>query len=76
MSDVDPSWQSPDTIPPGVVMLRGRFGGRGSVLTWPEARLVGFEWFAKGRDGYFHPIAKGTLPFKAIGWRHPAPKSG
>lgn len=69
------AWQSPDAIPDGVVTLRGRFGDRGSVLTFPEARLVGFEWFAKGADGHYRRIA-GTLPFTPIGWLHPAPKNG
>ena len=63
-------WQPITDVPPGeIVSLRGRFGKSKTVLVYPEARCVGFEWFVRGLDGYFHPIARGTLPFKALAWR-------
>lgn len=63
-------WQPIETVPHGeIVSLRARFGDGGAVLIYPEARRVGFEWFMRGHDGYFHMVKRGTLPFVPLEWR-------
>jgi hypothetical protein len=64
-------WLPVTDVPPNeVVELRARFGKSKTVLVYPQARCVGFEWFARGHDGYFHLISgRGTLPFVPLAWR-------
>ena len=62
-------WQPITDVPPeGIVSMRGRFGKSGALLLFPEAMCVGFEWFARGQEGYFRSI-RGTLPFVPLEWR-------